>query len=246
VHPQIPGDQLITQYLLGSLSSEETERLDELSLTDDEFATRLQVVEDELVDAYVGGELTGQTLQQFDSFYLASPRRRERVKFARVFRTVAEQQALRGAESAPLGVTARPISQRAGSHRERRLELLPSSGRKWQWGLAVAASLLLVATAWLATENWRLRDQVNQARTEQTAVEQRERELLARQSSFSSEKEAEVARLRESLDRVKQESAGSPSKTLSSRSSRASPRRGYRKPMESSPNENPHPVPYQS
>ena len=214
MHPQIPGDQLITQYLLGSLSSEETERLDELSLTDDEFATRLRVVEDELVDAYVGGELTGQTLQQFNSFYLASPRRRGKVRFAQVFRTVAEQHALTGAESAQSGVTARPISQGAGSHRARRLELLPSSGRAWQWGLAAAASLLLAATAWLATENWRLRDQVNQARTEQTAAEQRERELLARQRSFTSEKEVEVARLRENLDRVKRESTALPSQTL--------------------------------
>ena len=53
---QTLSDQLITQYLLGSLSSEETERLDELSLSDDEFAVRLQAVENELIDAYVEGE----------------------------------------------------------------------------------------------------------------------------------------------------------------------------------------------
>jgi hypothetical protein len=214
VHPKIPGDPLITQYLLGSLSPEETERLDELSLTDDEFAMRLQVVEDELVDAYVRGELNGQTLQQFNSFYLSSPRRREKVRFAQVFRTFAEKHVLRGTESAQLGVTARPISQSPGFRRPRRLELLSGSGRPWQLGLAAAASLLLAVTGWLATENWRLRGQVDQARIEQTAAEQRERELLARQHSFTSEKEAEVARLRESLDRVKQGSTGSPAQAL--------------------------------
>ena len=80
--------------LLGSLSAEETERLDELSLTDDEFAGRLQAVENELIDAYVEGELSGQTLEQFNSFYLSSPKRRERVRFAQVFRTVAERSAV--------------------------------------------------------------------------------------------------------------------------------------------------------
>ncbi len=70
VDPQTASDQLVTQYLLGSLSSEETERLDELSLADDEFAGRLQVLENELIDAYVEGELSGQTLEHFNSFYL--------------------------------------------------------------------------------------------------------------------------------------------------------------------------------
>ena len=99
VDQQTPSDQLITQYLLGSLSSEETERLDELSLSDDEFAGRLQVVENELIDAYVEGELSGQTLQQFNSFYLSSPKRCERVRFAQALHTVAGRAAVSGEAS---------------------------------------------------------------------------------------------------------------------------------------------------
>ena len=109
---QTPSDQLITQYLLGSLSSEETERLDELSLSDDEFAVRLQAVENELIDAYVEGELSGQTLQRFNSFYLSSPKRCERVRFAQALHTVAERAAVSGetAASEQPGVTAPPVS----------------------------------------------------------------------------------------------------------------------------------------
>src|SRR5947199_7443535 len=79
----IGDDQLLTRYLLGALPEEETARLDELSIADDDFCWRLRAAENDLVDAFVAGALSGDTLDRFRSFYLASPRRRERVEFAR-------------------------------------------------------------------------------------------------------------------------------------------------------------------
>jgi hypothetical protein len=215
VDQQTMDDQLITQYLLGSLSAEETERLDELSLTDDEFARRLQAVENELIDAYVEGELSGQTLEQFNSFYLSSPRRRERVGFAQALHTVAERAAVgkQAANQQPVvrGPQVSPTSRTPWTSGLR----LPSRPRlPLQWGLAAAASLLLVAGSWLMMENWRLRGQMKQASAERTGGEQRQRELLAQlaeQRSLASAKEKEVADLRESLDRLKQGSTGSSS-----------------------------------
>jgi len=65
--PKQPVDeQVITDYLLGALPEAETERLDELSLTDDDFIRRLKVAENDLVDAYVKGELSGGALAQFN------------------------------------------------------------------------------------------------------------------------------------------------------------------------------------
>ena len=77
-----PADRQITRYLLGLLPAEETERLDEASIADDEFAARLRIGETDLVDRYVGGTLDGETLQRFESHYLSSPRRRRNVRFA--------------------------------------------------------------------------------------------------------------------------------------------------------------------
>jgi hypothetical protein len=219
VDQQTLSDQLITQYLLGSLSSEETERLDELSLSDDEFAGRLQVVENELIDAYVGGELSGQMLRQFSSFYLSSPKRRERVRFAQALHTIAERSAVRGqTANQQTNVAAPQVSPRSSSPWASGLRVPSSPRRALQWGLAAAASLLLVAGSWLMIENWRLRGQMKQARAERTGVEQRERELLAQlaeQRSVASAKEKEVADLRESLDRIKQGSTGSSSQSRS-------------------------------
>src|SRR5580698_5966117 len=81
-------DEGVVRYLLGSASEEETARFDELSITDDEFAERLHAVENDLVDSYVNGELTGETLERFKAFYLSSEYRLEKVKFAESFLSV--------------------------------------------------------------------------------------------------------------------------------------------------------------
>jgi hypothetical protein len=78
----IQDDQQLVRYLLGLFPEEEAERFDEQSIVVDEFAVRLQCVENDLVDAYVSGTLEGDILKRFESFYLASPLRREKVKFA--------------------------------------------------------------------------------------------------------------------------------------------------------------------
>src|SRR5467141_1144885 len=86
-------DPATEEYLLGTLSEAEAERLDELSVMDREFAEALNVAEKELVDAYVNGELRGSRLGQFKAYYLASPLRREKVEFAEAFQVFAEKNA---------------------------------------------------------------------------------------------------------------------------------------------------------
>jgi hypothetical protein len=80
--PPISDDHLV-RYLLGALPADEAERLDERTFVDDELAERLRVVEDDLVDSYAAGTLTGERLQRFESFYLASPRRRSKAALAK-------------------------------------------------------------------------------------------------------------------------------------------------------------------
>ncbi len=159
-------------YLLGSLSAEETERLDELSITDAAFADALAAVESDLVDAYVLGEL-GDERRQFESHYLASPQRRDNVEFARAFQLFGERQEamLRSAEYDP----RRPkkvswFKSYVGS----------ASVRQWsvlQWGFATAALILLVAGSWLAVQNLRLRREMSAAQARNNELVQREQEL---------------------------------------------------------------------
>jgi hypothetical protein len=84
-HEPALDDQQYLRYLLRLLPDEQTERVEEASIVDDEVALRLRAVECDLVDGYVRGTLDRDTMQRFESHYLSSPLRRERVRFAADF-----------------------------------------------------------------------------------------------------------------------------------------------------------------
>src|SRR5215510_1279506 len=87
------SDEQLARYLLQLLPEEDVDRIDELSIADEEMAWRLRVVEDDLVDAYVGRRLTGERLKQFEALYLTSDRRRQKVEFAKSFRQKVDREA---------------------------------------------------------------------------------------------------------------------------------------------------------
>jgi len=204
------NDEILSRYLLGALDVDTTERLDELSIADDETAARLLIIENDLVDAYVGGELSGNTLAQFESFYLKSPKRREKVSFAR---------ALRVHEGKTPGVLVTEADRTSGSEARRSRKENSERASWWrffagpipalQWGLAAAAILLLLAGGYLMFENLRLRNQIAQTQAQRAELEQRERELqrqLAEQRSVDAETEKELAAVRAQLAELEQQS----------------------------------------
>jgi len=90
--PNHVEDDAVIQYLLGGATEEQAELLDRWSVSDDDFADRLKALENNLVDAYVRGELTGETLERFRTYYLASPLRREKVRFAETLLPLADKR----------------------------------------------------------------------------------------------------------------------------------------------------------
>ena len=72
----------IKEYLLGSLTDPEEERLELRLLTDPDFAEDYDTIVDEIVDDYVLGKFTGEELGLVKRNFFKSNARREKLKFA--------------------------------------------------------------------------------------------------------------------------------------------------------------------
>src|SRR5437899_620032 len=169
---QAYDDPLLTRYLLGALPAEEAERLDGLSITDEELAARLKAVENDLVDDYVRGEVTGENLARFKTFYLASAKRRQKVQFAKALRERKSEA------SAPAPATLKvtgPDSQPGKESPARRMFSVPRLMR--QWGFASAAALMLFVAGYLLLQNLQLQKQISEAQARQAALDQREQQM---------------------------------------------------------------------
>ena len=75
----------VTRYLLGQLPEGEMQRLNALQETDENFRQRVRLVEDDLIECFVKGQLQSDELMRFRRYFLASPANRERVKIAQGF-----------------------------------------------------------------------------------------------------------------------------------------------------------------
>jgi len=165
----IPNDPRLSRYLLGSLPAEEAERLDELSVTDDEFAARLNEAENDLVDAFARGELSAEAAEQFKKAYLSTPGRREKVRFAETFFSLQQRNR-----------TASPAAVASVLPAEKHKHRWPFFSTPWlftQWGFAGVALLLFVSTGYLAMSNFRLRQRIDRSEQARVSAEQQEQDL---------------------------------------------------------------------
>ncbi len=161
-----PDHDRLTRYLLGSLPAEEVERLDELSIADNEFAAELSAVENDLVDAYVRGELAGDAAAQFRSAYSSTPKRRQKLAFAE---TLFSFQLRAGAAAAA------PSRKKVESASRRRF--FPNFWIMPQWAMAGVVIALLAGSGYLTVLNRQLRERLNQSEAGRASLASREQDL---------------------------------------------------------------------
>ncbi|HYL99219.1 MAG TPA: hypothetical protein VEZ90_09710 [Blastocatellia bacterium] len=206
-----PDERTLSDYLLGSLSEVETERLDELSICDDDFAERLRDAENNLVDSYARGELAGEGLQRFNTHYLASSRRREKAAFAQALISLSGAVPQRRAEDEAISSKATLAFQPA---RRRSLEATSRLSSRLSGAaaaFAAAAMLLLGVGVLLERQNVKLRGQIEAEQAEHRELVEREKTLakqLEQQQSENAEAKKEFEQVQARLRQLEQEAAG--------------------------------------
>jgi hypothetical protein len=176
-------DRQLRDYLLGLLPDEHAERLDEMSIADSAIAWRLRLVEDDLVDGYVRGALVAESLERFESFYLASPRRRDKVNFAASFLHVIAQNGRAAPSDGRRDALSEPqtIRQPAPTSAPSPSKIPSLSKARWKplstlaWQSAGAAAVLLVAfdLGALLIQQQRLRTRLAAGESEAVALQHR-------------------------------------------------------------------------
>lgn len=167
------------RYLLMDFPENRRAELEGALLTDEGMFEEIVAVENDLIDAYVRGELAEGDKRKFETAYLASPDRRTRVEFARA------------------------LNQRSGTAH---LSYDPPKVSTWKrvlaafwtemtvphWALSAAALTLVVSGSWLLLQNWRLHGEVDRAsiaqielRNEKAALNNQITDLIAAKTNHA-------------------------------------------------------------
>jgi hypothetical protein len=73
-------------FLLGNLSSDEQEKLEQQLMSDNAVFDELERVEYELIEAYLDGDLSADEKAKMESLFLLAPERKQQLSFARTLR----------------------------------------------------------------------------------------------------------------------------------------------------------------
>lgn len=153
------------RYLLGELSEDQTDRLEEQYFTDDETFDRLLIAKADLIDHYLHGQLDEEQTNQFESFFLKSP---DHCREVAVVRSL-----IKTGSTASTTVPETVVQNEPASWIKLMFGALPANRL-----LAGACALLLVAgCVWLAMDNRRMHSELEALRAGQQTAIQREREL---------------------------------------------------------------------
>lgn len=80
-------DQIdVRRYLLEPLSANDKESIEDRLVADEDFLEELEIVENELIDEYLGNELSPAERESFETYFLAHDERREKLEGSKVLK----------------------------------------------------------------------------------------------------------------------------------------------------------------
>jgi hypothetical protein len=197
------NDQTIIRYLLNEMPEEDQARFEEAYIRDGSLFEQVQSLEEELIEDYVKGELSGDERHRFERHYLASDQRRARIETAKQLVRVCSLKS-------PAQTVANDRIESRFFSPPSRLRLLARQRLAPVFG--VAAALLLLLVAGLVIELLRLRGQLATVSEERAAIERRaeesERRLVRERGQLTEERNQSIA-LQEKLEQERARSQAS-------------------------------------
>jgi hypothetical protein len=154
---ELEREEMLRAYLLGALPAERQEEIDEQLVADGEVHTELLATADDLIHAYLVGGLSPADRERFESHFLASPRRQERLRFVRSLLSAVDSERGDDVLRAPVAPTRTRTARRWSA-------TLP-------WAAALAVSLGV--SVWSLSERRRSELRLVAEHQEQDSLRQR-------------------------------------------------------------------------
>lgn len=132
------------EYLLGTLSDEESVRLEKEFFSADKAFEEVEIAEDELIDEYLGDDLSRAERDQFQKHLLGKSQITEKIEFAKLLRQASQA-------AAPRSIKPEPVSWW--------ISLVAFFSTPQRLGGAFAVLALVVAGGFLFADWLRLRDE---------------------------------------------------------------------------------------
>ena len=133
--------QTMIHYLLGELSESEKSSIEELVFREEDYFTQLQLLEDQLIEDYLYEVLPPTQRQKFETGYLISARRRQKLHFARTLKQTLET------------IPTAQAAQERPSGWQASLAFWPQP--LWRYGVFVSVLGLLLLGSWLGIQSQR-------------------------------------------------------------------------------------------
>lgn len=146
----------LRQYLLGDLTQEARQRVEQRLLTENNFLEELLLGEEELIDDYVGGDLSDEDRLKFEQHFLSTPERHRQLRFALALSlytlNTTEKAGSKSAEARPPAPPTEPTWA----------ERFRAFWNSRAWALAaMTLAVVIIAGSWL----WLLRPRTSPPQT---------------------------------------------------------------------------------